>query len=498
MRTVVLAVVEWSQYLVIGYFLVLNSTYLLLIGLAAQAIPYHARRRDVAGTEDSAVSPFTRPVSIVAAAYNEEATIVDSVRAMLGLRYPVHEVVVVDDGSRDGTFDRLREAFGLVQATRVQPGEIPVRNAPTSVHVSTRGESLVVVRKKNSGRADSLNVGIDLARYPLICMVDADSLLDSDALLVICQPFADDPLRVVAAGGVIRPVNDSIVRHGRVLEPRIPKKWLPRIQVVEYLRAFLMGRTGWARMGGLLIISGAFGLFRRDILVETGGLNPDSIGEDFELVVRIHRLMRDTRRPYRVVFIPEPVCWTEVPDTRKVLARQRRRWHRGLYETLRQHRGMLRPRYGIIGTVAMPYFIMFELIAPLVETIGLIIVIAGFACGVISPDFAILFMLAAFGYAIAISLLALLLDELGLHRYKNLSDLVSVTAAAVAENLGYRQLTALWRLQGWWAALRGGVPVWGEMTRSGFAATTQAAISPLTSGTHAAVPEPQTSDSTAT
>ncbi|WP_328767726.1 glycosyltransferase family 2 protein [Streptomyces sp. NBC_00286] len=495
MRAFVLALVEYSQYLVITYFLVLNSSYLMLIALAGRTIPHFARRRHVAGREDAAVSPFTRPVSIVASAYNEEATIVESVRAMLGLRYPVHEVVIVDDGSKDATFDRLREAFGLVEADRVPPGELPVREGAASVHVSTRSGSLVVIRKRNSGRADSLNLGIDMARHPLICMVDADSLLDSDALLIISQPFANDPLSVVAAGGVIRPVNDSVVRYGHVLEPRIPKRWLARIQVVEYLRAFLMGRTGWARMGGLLIISGAFGLYRRDILVEAGGLNPDTIGEDFELVVRVHRLMRDSGRPYKVAFIPEPVCWTEVPDTARVLARQRRRWHRGLYETLRQHRGMMRPRYGFVGLVALPYFVLFELIAPLVEILGLFIVAAGFAYGVISPGFAILFMLAAFGYAIVLSLLALLLDELGLHRYKRLSDLFAVAAATVVENLGYRQLTAVWRLQGWWAALRGGKPVWGEMTRSGFAATPQHTTPPLTTGTHAAVPEPQTSQS---
>jgi cellulose synthase/poly-beta-1,6-N-acetylglucosamine synthase-like glycosyltransferase len=488
-REAVVTLLQWSQWAVIGYFLLLNTILLLLIAVAGQTIPRHARRRGIAGTEDTAVSPFTRSVSIVASAYNEEATIVESVQAMLSLRYPAHEVVVVVDGAKDRTFDVLAEAFDLVETDRVQPCEIPVIEHPTSIHVSGRGDPLTVVRKPNSGRADSLNVGIDLARHPLICMVDADSLLDPDALLVISQPFADDPLRVVSAGGVIRPVNDSVVRRGRVLEPRIPRRWLPRIQVVEYLRAFLMGRTGWARLGGLLIISGAFGLYRRDILVEVGGLDPHTIGEDFELVVRTHRHMRDTKRPYRVVFIPEPVCWTEVPDTRAVLARQRRRWHRGLYETLVRHRGMLRPGYGVIGFLALPYFILFELLAPLIEVLGLALVVAGFASGVISPGFALLFMLAAFGYGTVVSLVAVLLDELGLHRYKRLTDLGAITFATVLENAGYRQITALWRLQGWWAALRGGKPVWGEMTRSGFAST--ATTPPLSSGTHATVPEPQ-------
>ncbi|MFF3616998.1 glycosyltransferase family 2 protein [Streptomyces sp. NPDC002580] len=485
MRDVVVALIDFSQYVVIGYFLVLNTVYLVLLTLAGRTIPHLARRRRLTGVDDLATSPLTPPVSIVTAAYNEEPTIVESVRAMLALRYPRHEVVVVDDGSRDDTFDRLKDAFGLVPLERVIPGEVRSREPARSVHVSTHSVPLTVVRKHNSGRADSLNVGIDLARHPLVCMVDADSLLDEDALLTIAQPFVADPLRVVAAGGVIRPVNDSVVRHGQVLEARIPTRWLPRIQVVEYLRAFLMGRTGWSRLHGLLIISGAFGLYRRDVLVEVGGMDADSIGEDFELVVRMHQHLRDQQRPYRIVFVPEPVCWTEVPDTRAVLASQRRRWHRGLYETLlRHHRMLLRPRYGVIGMLAFPYFVLFELLAPLIEVCGVVIVAVGFALGVISPPMALLFVLAAFGYAVLLSLLALLLDELGLHRYRRLTDLAAVAAAAVLENLGYRQLTAVWRLQGWWASLRNGKPEWGEMTRVGFTSAT-----PLDQGSHATIPE---------
>ncbi|MGW2912419.1 glycosyltransferase family 2 protein [Streptomyces asoensis] len=485
MRDAVVALIHFSQYLVIGYFLALNTVYLVLLALAGRTIPRLARRRRLTGLDDLATSPLTPPVSIVTAAYNEEPTIVESVRAMLALRYPRHEVVLVDDGSRDGTFDRLTEAFGLVPVERVRPQEITSREPVLAVYVSTHSVPLTVVRTHNSGKADSLNVGIDLASHPLVCMVDADSLLDEDALLTLAQPFVADPLHVVAAGGVIRPVNDSTVRHGEVVEPRIPKGWLPRIQVVEYLRAFLMGRTGWARLHGLLIISGAFGLYRRDVLVEVGGMSADSLGEDFELVVRLHRHLCEGRRPYRVEFIPEPVCWTEVPDRASVLARQRRRWHRGLYETLLRHRRMLlRPRYGVIGMAAYPYFVLFELLAPLLEVAGLITVALGFGFGIISPSLAVLFLLAAFGYAILLSLLALLLDELGLHRYRRLGDLAAVAAAAVVENLGYRQLTAWWRLQGWWASLRNGTPVWGEMTRSGFAGTT-----PLDHGSHATVPE---------
>jgi cellulose synthase/poly-beta-1,6-N-acetylglucosamine synthase-like glycosyltransferase len=259
------------------------------------------------------------------------------------------------------------------------------------------------------------------------------------------------------------------VVSGRVVKVQMPTAWLARIQVVEYLRAFLLGRTGWARFGALILISGAFGLFRRDVVVEAGGLDPESIGEDFELVLRIHRKLRDEDRDYRVAFVPEPVSWTEVPSTMKVLRNQRRRWHRGLWETLWAYRGMLlRPRYGKVGMIALPYYWIFELFAPLLEFFGIIIVPLALLLGVVNIPYAILFLSLAYGLAILVTLSAMAAEEWAFHRHERWRDLGLTLVSSVLENIGYRQLTVWWRLEGWWASLRRKKQVWGVMTRTGF------------------------------
>jgi cellulose synthase/poly-beta-1,6-N-acetylglucosamine synthase-like glycosyltransferase len=277
---------------VFAYFVALNSSYLIMIVLASVEFAKHLRRAAFAGADDMFRSPLTLPVSVLVPAYNEGAGIVAAVQAMTALRYPRYEIVVIDDGSTDDTFDKLREHFDLVEVPRVVPAEVPYESQVVSVHVP-RGDtgSLTVVRKTNGGKADALNVGINLARHPLVCMVDADSVLDPDALLSVAKPFADDPLRVAACGGVVRIANGCKVVAGRVVDVRMPRTWLVRVQVVEYLRAFLMSRTGWSRLGGVVVISGAFGVFRRDLLVRIGGMAHDTIGEDAELVVRLHHYL---------------------------------------------------------------------------------------------------------------------------------------------------------------------------------------------------------------
>ena len=456
---------------VLVYFLVINTSYLLLIVMAAGGFVAHLRRLEHAGREETVSSQLAPGVSLLVPAYNEAAGIVPSVQAMLALRYPRHEIVVIDDGSTDDTFERLRDAFDLVRVDRELPRDVPVRARVLDLWVPRDGRTrLVAVRKENSGKTDALNVGINAASEPLVAMVDADSLLDPDALLTVAKPFADDPIRTVATGGVVRAANGCTVVAGRIVEIRTPEQWLPRVQIVEYLRAFLLGRTGWSRMGALILISGAFGLFRRDVLVEVQGLDTDSIGEDFELVMRIHRHMRRHKRDYRVEFVAEPVSWTEVPASLKVLRSQRRRWHRGLWEVLWKYRGMvLNPRYGRIGMVALPWYWVFELLAPALELAGVVLVPLGLALGLVNLRFALLFVLVAYGYAIVVTLAAMAVEELSFHKYPRWRDLGATLLASVAENLGYRQLTAWWRVEGWWAGLRRGTHVWGTMTRQGFA-----------------------------
>jgi cellulose synthase/poly-beta-1,6-N-acetylglucosamine synthase-like glycosyltransferase len=463
-----LRVVSWA---VLFYFLAVNTSYAILIALAAGEFRRYRRLSPVADYEDDLSSPFIPSVSIVVPAYNEELTIVDSVKAMLSLRYPDFEVIVVVDGATDGTFAALEKAFDLVKAPRVVPSDVQVQRTIDAVYTPRTEGFLTVACKSNSGRADTLNCGVNLARRPLVCFVDADSVLDAEALLRVARPFVVDPDNVVATGGVIRAVNGCQVVHGRVAEVRMPSKWIPRIQVVEYLRAFLLGRTGWSQLRSLLVISGAFGLFRRDVVVECGGFDASCIGEDAELVCHIHGLMRDQRRPYRVVFVPEPVSWTEVPPTASVLRRQRRRWSRGLAEVLWRHRRMMfNPRYGRIGMIALPYQLVFELLAPFVQLVGLAFVIIGLALGAVNLSFGALFICVAAGYGLLLSLAALLIEEFCFHRYENWNDLAVALGAAVLENVGYRQMTAVAGLLGVWDAVGRRGQVWGEMSRQGFRA----------------------------
>jgi cellulose synthase/poly-beta-1,6-N-acetylglucosamine synthase-like glycosyltransferase len=467
-RSVVVWVMDVSSVPILVYFVLINTSLLMLVLLAYLEFRAQQRRRSTAlSWQGAGLAPG---VSLLVPAYNEQAGIVTAVKSFLTLRYPRHEVVVVDDGSTDETFARLEEAFDLVPVPRELPREIPVRARVLGVFVPRDGRTrLVVVRKENSGKTEALNLAINAASEPLVAMLDGDSILEPDGLLHVTRPFADDPTRMVATGGAIRPVNGSRVVSGRIVRVEMPQTWLPRIQLVEYLRAFLLGRTGWSRLGGLILISGAFGLFRRDVVVEVGGLEPGTIGEDFELVMRIHKRLRDEGRDYRIEFVPEPVSWTEVPVTAKVLRNQRRRWHRGLWETLWAYRSMLfRPRYGRVGWVALPYYWLFELFAPLLELFGIIIVPLALLLGVVDVSFAILFLVLAYGYAVLVTLAAMVVDEWAFHKHDRWRAMWQTVTASALENVGYRQATVWWRLEGWWAGLRGRKHVWGVMTRTGF------------------------------
>jgi cellulose synthase/poly-beta-1,6-N-acetylglucosamine synthase-like glycosyltransferase len=471
LRQAVGTVAHGVQIPIITYFLMVNSSYLALILLAWSSSVRHTSRIGVGGRREALGGRLTPGVSVIMPAYNEAATIVPAVQAMLSLRYPRHEVVVVDDGSKDDTIARLTQAYDLVEVDRPIPGDVPVHAEVRSVAVPRDGHTrLVVVGKENSGKAEAVNVGINASAEALVAVVDADSLLDPDALLVVTRPFADDPVRVVAAGGMVRVANGCSVVAGRVTSVRMPSSWLARIQVVEYLRAYLLGRTGWSRLGALILISGAFGVFRRDVLVEVGGLLEGSLGEDFELVMRLHKRLRDQGRDYRIAFIAEPICWTEVPVTISVLHRQRRRWHRGLWETLWAYHAMSgRPRYGVVGLVALPWHWLFELLAPVFELAGLALIALGMALGVVNVAFFWLLMSVAYGYAILVTLAAMALEEMGFPKYRRWRDLGVALLACVVENLGYRQVTAWWRAEGWWSSLRGRTLGWGTMTRQGFA-----------------------------
>lgn len=473
-------VIEAMAWFFIAYSVLINTSFLLLTVLAVTDFARYRRRVEFAGYDETFGEPLARGVSVLMPAYNESATIVASVQAMTAMRYPDFEVVVIDDGSKDDTVERLVEAFDLVDVPLVVGDEVPTASRVERTLVSRKGShNLVLVCKTNGGKADALNVGINVARKELVCMVDADSLLDPDSLLHVSRPFADHP-ETVAVGGVVRVANGSTVRQGRVVDVRMPRNWLGRVQVVEYLRAFMIGRAGWSSTGGLLIISGAFGLFRKDVVVTVGGLATDCIGEDAELVVRIHRHLGDEDTDGKVVFVSEPVAWTEAPEERAVLRKQRRRWHRGLAEILGRHRDMLfRRKYGVIGMLTMPWFVAFELLAPFLEVFGLAYFLVAMGLlglehlgwipwDLVDLPIVLLLLAASVLYSFLLTVVALLAEELSYRKYRGVPDLLRAVWAALEENVGYRQLNAWWRMGGAVEALRKREHDWGEMRRKGF------------------------------
>jgi len=443
---------------------------LLLVLAGARRVWRNRHWRGVEGHDETFASPLTPAVSILVPAHDEEAGILDTLSAALGQKYPALEVVLVDDGSTDRTFELVAERYALRQVTPRPTADLPVDGEILSVHRATTGDPLLVIRKTSVGRrSDALNAALNHARHPLVCMVDADSLLETEALLQVSRPFVEDPDDVVAAGGVIRAANGALTDRGTMLEPRLSRRWVVRVQVLEYLRSFLLGRTGWADAQALLIISGAFGLFRRDVVLEVGGMDPLSLAEDAELVVTIQEHLRRNRRPHRVVFVPQTVCWTEVPESWQVLGRQRKRWSHGLGQLLWKHRRMIgNPRYGPIGLLALPFFLLFELLGPVVELVGVAAVLSSLALGLVPPAVAGAVLALAIALGVLLSATAIAVEELTYHRYGRGRDLLALMGTAVVEHLWFRWAHSWYRLCGLVAALTRRTPVWTAMPRVGF------------------------------
>ena len=414
-------------------------------------------------------SPLTPPVSVLVPAFNEEANVVENVRSLLMLDFPLFEVILVNDGSSDRTLEVLIEAFDLKRSARSFEYSVSCKSI-REVYESPTHTNLVVVDKVNGGKADALNAGLNLSLYPLFCAIDADSILESDALLRLVRPFIEAPGVTIAAGGVVRVANGCDVKAGRVREVRLVRRPLPLIQIVEYLRAFLFGRMGWSGGNSLLIISGAFGLFDKRAAIVVGGYATNTVGEDMELVVRMHRYLHDRNQPYRVGFVPDSICWTEVPESLRVLRRQRTRWQRGLIDTLWRHRAMMgRPKYGVVGLVSLPGFALFEMLSPVLELTGYILLPILYLLGIFNLSYAATFLALSVLYAVLVSMLSVLLEDIAFRRYPRLKDIGVLLAAALLENFGYRQLTVWWRVRAFWEFWRGDLS-WGVMERRGVGA----------------------------
>jgi cellulose synthase/poly-beta-1,6-N-acetylglucosamine synthase-like glycosyltransferase len=456
----------YFNVVVVFYFAAINTVYLVLFAAAfVESIRYKRRRRFIDFSEVFR-SPLTPSISVLVPAFNEEAIIVEAVRSILLLHYPRFEVVVINDGSTDRTLELLGEKYNLRRIAKAVSPEVPYRTI-RGVYVSPDHENLVVVDKENGGKADALNAGIDVSRHDLVCVVDADSLLEPEGLLKVARPFIENPTTTVAVGGLVRIVNGCTVEGGSVTRVRLPRSPLANMQTVEYLRAFLGGRIGWSALRCLLIISGAFGLFDRRLALEVNGYRRGTVGEDMDLIVRMHRHLRRTKRKYRVFFVPDPVCWTEAPEKYRQLGKQRDRWQRGLVETLSTNLSMLaNPRYGQIGLVAMPYFFVFEMIGPVVELAGYVAIVLALVLGILNLQFFYLFLALAFGYAIAVSMFAVLLEGIALRHYPRVPALLKLAFYSIVENIGYRQINSWWRTKAFFTVFTRRQS-WGAMERRG-------------------------------
>jgi cellulose synthase/poly-beta-1,6-N-acetylglucosamine synthase-like glycosyltransferase len=447
------------------YFAVLNTIYSLFGLLGLRAAILHARERTEVALKDLLERDYYKPVSILVPAYNEARSIVPSVGALLAMQHPEFEVIVVSDGSTDATVEALTERFALVEVPPVFRRGLVTAPLERMLR-SLRHPNLTVACKQNGGKADALNLGLNIARYPLVCSVDADSLLDADALLRASRLFGEDE-SIVAVGGTVRPLNGAEVRDGRIVSLNSPRSWIERFQVLEYARAFFTGRAGWSHLGALLIISGAFGLFRRETLIAAGGYRTDTVGEDMEIVVRMRKQACKEGREARVVWTPDPVCWTEVPSDLTTLRRQRNRWQRGLWETLWTHRDMLgRARYGRLGALGLPYFWLFEGFGPAIEALGTVALVVSWAIGALDPHIAALFFLLALGYGVLLSQLAVGIETLMLSQHPRTRDRIVLFFTAILEFCGYHQLLSAERFFAMFEVHRKRKH-WGAMARTG-------------------------------
>lgn len=490
--------------IVVVYVCAFFLTNLAFVPIALMGVSRSLKREQVNPARDDRLRKFLPKITLLVPAYNEEVTIEESVKSLLRLDYPSFEIVICNDGSKDGTVDVLRKAFNLVQTDMEVPDLLPtatVRGYYISRAKLPRGLSrIVLVDKENGGKADALNASINVAEGDFVTSMDADSLLVPDALLLSARPIAEDPEGVIAVGVQVGISNGSLVEDGRVVETRLPQGWLARFQIVEYMRSFTQGRVALASLESLLILSGVFALMRRDMVLAIGGFltrtmrsrigieycgpGAHTVCEDMEVVVRLHRYVLDKKVPGRVTILPFPVAWTECPENWKDLGKQRSRWYRGLLEVLVYHRKMIfRPKFKQIGLFSLPYQLIFEAAAPLVECLGYVVLLVTLGTGLLSASALLGFLALAMAMHLCLSTLSVSLcivsesgaraqhGRLALFSYARVTDVILLVIAGMLSNFGYRQYLVAWQLKGFWDFLRG-KKGWDKFARKGFATGT--------------------------
>lgn len=464
--------VNFLNYFYLIYGLSVAVSYMVLGALSIFALHKYFSKNLLVNYKEILNSEITLPISIIAPAYNESATINENVRSLLSLHYTKFEVIIVNDGSKDDTLSKLIESYSLVKVHCTYEKSIDtgqVRGIYKSVNKSW--DKLWVVDKENGGKADALNAGLNLARNNLVLCIDVDCMLDNDALVKMVKPFLEEDQRtIIASGGIIHIANSCKIEDGKIVKMEVPKNIFARIQVLEYLRAFLMGRMAWSKMDGLLIISGAFGLFRRDIILEVGGYNTATVGEDMELIVRMRRRMIESKRPYQVTFIPDSLCWTECPESTKILIRQRVRWTKGNMETLWTHRKLLfNPKYKVLGLLSFPYWLLYEWLAPIVEFSGLLYLLYLYAIDSVYWYFYLSLSAFIFAFAVTFTTLTLFIEEITYNKYERKRDILKLVAASFLEPLIFHPLIIYAAIRGNFQKLFNKKTTWGDMARKGFA-----------------------------
>lgn len=467
--------VSWVFFIYGGVLLFL---YFLGVILSARAVKRNKRRARFLQVKDIVSATDIPSVTLVAAAYNEGRTIVENVKSLLSIQYPFYELLIVNDGSTDNSMKLLIDKYKLeaIDSTFiVQP--IPTAMV-RAVYRSTEAQyrHLTIIDKNNGGKSDALNCGINFAHTELILCTDADCIVEQDAILKLVRPYLEEGDReIIACGGAIGVANDSEIKEGVLKKLRVPKDLLPTTQVVEYIRAFLIGRMGWGEVNGLMLISGAFGMYPRTRLLEVGGFNTKTVGEDLELCIRLRVHMEKLKKKYKVVNVPETLCWTEVPHSYEVFVKQRDRWARGLWETLKLHKYLfLNPKYGKMGMIFFPYWCLFEFGAPIIEFLGIMFMIVFGIYGLIDWPFAILLFLAVYLLGCIFSSVAVFFYILNFRHYSSAKEIAELLLAAYLEPFIFHPILVFGQLKGLYKKLFGIKSGWGNMTRKGFASGSSA------------------------
>jgi cellulose synthase/poly-beta-1,6-N-acetylglucosamine synthase-like glycosyltransferase/phosphoglycerol transferase MdoB-like AlkP superfamily enzyme len=467
---------NFLTYGVFLYSVVLLLTYVLIALYSIGETEKYIHKNSFTDYRILASSSHTPTVTILAPAYNEGKTIVENVKSLLSIYYTNLEVIIINDGSKDDCLEKLIDAYDLEKKDFFTDQQIATKEI-RGIYKSRNSiyHKLIVVDKVNGGKADALNVGINVSSNDLLVCIDVDCVLEQDALLKMVKPFMEETnKRVIATGGVVRIANSCIIEDGRLIKVKLADDYLPRIQILEYIRAFILGRMAWSRLNGLMLISGAFGAFDKEIVIRCGGYNHATVGEDMELVVRMRRYMEERGEPYMVTYIPDPLCWTEAPVSFTILGRQRNRWIRGTYETLKFHKVMFfNPKYGILGMLSYPYWFFFEMWAPIIEFFGFICFFIFAWTGFLDWEFFFSFFLFIVCFGYLYSSFAILMEVVTFNQYKRRIDVLRLMLTGLTEPFYYHPFVV-------WSAIKGYLDLikkkkgWGEMTRQGFAKKTAA------------------------